>query len=78
MKQFSKEEIYDFEKTILDLEAKLNAQTILNKRQAEQLFLYGVTYRRELLDAYELYAMKEHCWYIGTPEETKDNFIKSV
>lgn len=42
MKQFSKEEIYDLEKLILDLEEKEKTLTYENKVQKEQLILHSV------------------------------------
>mgnify|MGYP001626868157 CR=1 FL=1 len=44
----------------------------------QQLLLHNVSQQRELLKAYDHFAEQKHCWYLGTTDETKEDFLKSL
>ena len=44
----------------------------------ELLNLFSVSQQRELLKAYEHFAEQKHFWYLGTADETKEEFLKSL
>lgn len=46
-------------------------------KQGQLLPIDSVSQQSELLKAYDEFAETEHCWYIGTEDETKENFLKA-
>ena len=50
----------------------------LANERLKQLTLTGVSQQRELLKAYDHFAEQKHCWYLGTTDETKEDFLKSL